>query len=82
MWSVTATTSALSWWGPNEAANEKFSVGVTLSTQSYTKGRAMYRQGDIFFDHYEKQFGSMFKDKNALLRATEDEKLLLHMLIV
>lgn len=56
IWSVTATTSALSWWGPNEAANEKFSVGVTLSTQSYTKdnylytkGRAMYRQGDNYY---------------------------------
>ena len=36
----------------------------------------------FFFDHYEKQFGSMFNDKNALLRATEDEKLLLHMLTV
>jgi len=44
-WYKSATIITLSWWGPNDAAGEKFSIKVPLGTASYTKDNYLYTKG-------------------------------------
>lgn len=48
-WYKSATIITISWWGPNEAANEKFTVTVPLGTPSYTKDNYLYTKGGGIF---------------------------------
>jgi hypothetical protein len=48
-WYKSATNITLTWWGPNEAAGEKFSVVVPLSTVNYTKDNYLYTKGGGIF---------------------------------
>lgn len=48
-WYKSATIITLTWWGPNEAAGEKFSVTIPLGTENYTKDNYLYTKGGGIF---------------------------------
>jgi hypothetical protein len=49
VWYKSATNITLSWWGPNEAAGEKFSIVVPLGTVEYKKDNYLYTKGGGIF---------------------------------